>query len=467
MCKITNPLISICIVAYNLENYIASCIESALRQDYENYEIVIVDNGSDDRTVEICQRYAQLHERIRFIALPRPTRVVRGHIEAVRQAYGEYIHLIDGDDCVRENYLPEMAQIILQRKPDLIMGTFECIVEPGATNYMDVKLITECINDVPVEQAVEYIFSLPYFNRYVWRFIVKKEMFRLVDFGEETKYLTGVDGLKSTIWLLNCTSIYYCDKPFYFYRRRLGSTVLSKNNRFTMDFIKLVIATAEELEHIHNMTKRRWAIQLETPQIEQYLKMFLCGSDQLCEDELQELYDFLKKKRSLAPIFDEYKSNMVLGFVKNYLMAGSYQMFVHAVNNEIKSLQCKLEERDWKKFYIFPSGMAAFQVQRMLNEWKYDIAGFIDNDIKKDGTVIYGIQCQTIDHFCRNVGQEERNQYGYVIVTMYEKLEQQFKEQLLQAGISKKNIIVRKFEYGQVENLNRGILDKYGMYSKM
>ena len=272
------PLISICIVAYNLENYIGECIESALHQEMEDYEIVVVDNGSSDKTIEICQEYAEKYpDRIRFKTLPLPTKPVRGHIEAVKMARGEYIHLLDGDDCVAENYLVPIKTILEKKRPELILGTFKCIIEEGAFNYLDVSINADKINNVTTKEAVEYIFSLPYFNRYVWRFIVKRELFDLVDFDESTKYLVGVDGLKSTIWLLNCNSISFYPGDFYFYRRRMGSTVLSKNNLLTKDYIKLVFATLTQLEKIEPEEKRSWAIRLEEPQLLWYLKLFFAA----------------------------------------------------------------------------------------------------------------------------------------------------------------------------------------------
>ena len=55
----TNPLVSILVPVYNVEKYIATCLDSLLAQSYPNIEIVLIDDGSPDRSIEICQEYAK------------------------------------------------------------------------------------------------------------------------------------------------------------------------------------------------------------------------------------------------------------------------------------------------------------------------------------------------------------------------------------------------------------------------
>ena len=61
------PLVSILLAAYNEEKYIERCLDAVCNQTYENIEIIIVDDGSIDRTYEICNRYAKIDTRIKVI----------------------------------------------------------------------------------------------------------------------------------------------------------------------------------------------------------------------------------------------------------------------------------------------------------------------------------------------------------------------------------------------------------------
>src|SRR5690606_6517251 len=79
-----NPLISIIVTVYNLENYIGECLESLVQQDFSSYEIVVVDNGSLDNSPEICRAYAERYpNRVRFVPLEQPSQLYRAHKAAL------------------------------------------------------------------------------------------------------------------------------------------------------------------------------------------------------------------------------------------------------------------------------------------------------------------------------------------------------------------------------------------------
>ena len=65
--KIENPLFSIIVPIYNVERYLEQCIESVLAQDYQNYELILVDDGSPDNSIDICTKYAKQYSNIVFI----------------------------------------------------------------------------------------------------------------------------------------------------------------------------------------------------------------------------------------------------------------------------------------------------------------------------------------------------------------------------------------------------------------
>ena len=62
--KVENPLFSIIVPIYNVERYLEQCIESVLAQDYQNYELILVDDGSPDNSIDICVKYAKQYSNI-------------------------------------------------------------------------------------------------------------------------------------------------------------------------------------------------------------------------------------------------------------------------------------------------------------------------------------------------------------------------------------------------------------------
>jgi len=94
----SNPLISICMLSYNHEQYVAESIESVLTQTYKNIELIIVDNASEDRTKEIIEFYTNKDNRISFYPMEENTFVSYGINYAIQQAKGEFIATLSADD---------------------------------------------------------------------------------------------------------------------------------------------------------------------------------------------------------------------------------------------------------------------------------------------------------------------------------------------------------------------------------
>ena len=71
---VRKKLISIIIAVYNLENYIEECLDSILNQEFDDYEIMLIDNGSTDKSIEICQNYSEKYpDKIIYVKLENPT----------------------------------------------------------------------------------------------------------------------------------------------------------------------------------------------------------------------------------------------------------------------------------------------------------------------------------------------------------------------------------------------------------
>lgn len=113
-------LISVIIPVYNAETTISECIESVLCQTYNNFEIILVDDGSTDGSGNICKEYSEKDSRIRYI------RKENGGVSSARnlgidEAKGEYITFVDSDDWIEKDALEEMEIIIKQHYAELIL----------------------------------------------------------------------------------------------------------------------------------------------------------------------------------------------------------------------------------------------------------------------------------------------------------------------------------------------------------
>ncbi len=104
------PLVSICIPAYNAQRFIADTLESALRQDYPNLEIVVSDDGSTDRTPEILTAYAG--RGVRVIRQEKNLGMTRNMNAVSRASRGKYVVKLDSDDLLEPGYVSGLAPVL-------------------------------------------------------------------------------------------------------------------------------------------------------------------------------------------------------------------------------------------------------------------------------------------------------------------------------------------------------------------
>lgn len=104
------PLVSVIVPAYRAEKYIAQCLDSILGQTYENLEILVIDDGSPDKTGDICDAYAQKDSRIRVFHKEN------GGVSSARNvglanANGQYVVFCDSDDTLRDAYVSHLVKL--------------------------------------------------------------------------------------------------------------------------------------------------------------------------------------------------------------------------------------------------------------------------------------------------------------------------------------------------------------------
>src|SRR5712691_5186264 len=107
-----NPLVSIGISIWNGELFFAETLDSLLAQDYENIEIIILDNLSVDNTSSICKEYARKDKRVRYILDNEKTDVIEGQKRVFSHARGEYFMIACDDDVYAPSYVSSLMNLM-------------------------------------------------------------------------------------------------------------------------------------------------------------------------------------------------------------------------------------------------------------------------------------------------------------------------------------------------------------------
>ena len=117
------PLLTVVIPIYGVERYLRECIESVIRQQYENLEIILIDDGSTGLEGKICDEYAHGDKRIRVIHKENAG-LVAARKTGIVEASAEYIAFLDGDDFLANDYYLKMMDIVAKEKPDLLAVSY-------------------------------------------------------------------------------------------------------------------------------------------------------------------------------------------------------------------------------------------------------------------------------------------------------------------------------------------------------
>lgn len=111
--------LSVIVPIYNVGKYLKDCIESLLSQDYEDYEILLIDDGSKDESTVICDEYAQKSNKVRVIHKENGG-AASARNEGIKVSNGEYLFFVDGDDWIETNCLSSMMEIIEEKQLDVL-----------------------------------------------------------------------------------------------------------------------------------------------------------------------------------------------------------------------------------------------------------------------------------------------------------------------------------------------------------
>ena len=123
--------VSIVIPVYNVEKYICRCIDSVLAQSYKNFEVVVVDDQSPDRSIELVESYQS--EKIRIIRHVQNRGLPASRNTGVKHCHGDYLLFLDSDDFLKPHALEKCIAIAQDHQSDIVSFNSEHINDEGET----------------------------------------------------------------------------------------------------------------------------------------------------------------------------------------------------------------------------------------------------------------------------------------------------------------------------------------------
>ena len=211
-------LVSVVIPVYNTEKYLEKCVNSVLDQTYKNIEVILVDDGSKDKSGKICDSFAKIYENISVYHTENKGQSYARNY-GIKKSRGEYISFIDSDDYIAKDMIERLAN-----------GCEKNGTEMGCTNKVRVSSrgeeYKEKINEKKkIVKPNEALFLLLLNDPSPCNKLYKKELFKDISFPVGVVY---EDTLTVPRLIDACEKIYFDNGYGYYYLQNEGSTIHSK-----------------------------------------------------------------------------------------------------------------------------------------------------------------------------------------------------------------------------------------------
>lgn len=235
------PLVSVIVPIYQIDRYIGICIESLMNQTYRNIEIILVDDGSSDRSPEICDLYAKKDNRIKVIH-KKNGGLVSARKAGIEASKGEYIGYVDGDDWVDSGYYESLVKTITEYDSDIVVAgmsrdlfstSSKITSKIPSGNYEGDRLIKLKQNMLAFER-----FSRIGITTYVWNKLFKREMLLKYQMNVDNGISIGEDAAVTYPYIMFSNKVSVIDNCDYHYRQREDS-MLKKATAYGKEVIGL------------------------------------------------------------------------------------------------------------------------------------------------------------------------------------------------------------------------------------
>lgn len=223
-------LFSVIIPVYNIENYIDKCVNSVLKQNFDDYEIILVDDDSIDKSPVICDKYKETSNKVKVIH-KKNEGVSAARYDGIKFANGKYILCIDGDDWITTDCLNHIAKLISETNAEIVCYGMYTETQKGyIPNRFDYREGFYDKRDI-INEIFPYLIqqkNATYFPPSLCCKAIKIELLK--------KYMLvnplatiGEDGATVIPCVYNAASLYITQRHFYYYRYNDNSATKSKS----------------------------------------------------------------------------------------------------------------------------------------------------------------------------------------------------------------------------------------------
>lgn len=323
-----NPLVSVIVPVYNQKEYIHKCLESIINQTYNNLEIILVDDGSNDGSEKICFDYQNKNSNITLI------QKINGGLSSARNigieaANGKYITFVDSDDYLSINFIKEAVAVLEKNKADIVIFKMLFVGEKFNKEYIERREEYDLYQILP-EKTIEESLYQRKFGCCAPGKLYKKECFFNIRFpiGRVSEDLAIFHKIVD-----NANRIFFFDKIGYYYRQQPKS-IMHKFNKKRIDALYWAIDIENYCKNLHpniiNAAKCRIfnvSLHLILDMPKEDLNEYFFIWDQVCINRLNVLFNSKARKRERIAACFSFFGKQFLRFVWNTKLAVKQKVY--------------------------------------------------------------------------------------------------------------------------------------------
>lgn len=228
-------MVSIILPVFNAERFLSQCLDSILRQTYQVWELIAVDDGSKDGSIEILKSYEKRDNRIHIISMENEGVSIARNV-ALEQTHGDYIYFVDSDDIVMPEALMILVKAMESSHATFVKSDFLPIDEQGKQVFVNKKQVIRRRYDGKVMDSEKFFKKILMKEYFLWTCLFRKDIIvkNHIQFIPHCRLME--DAAFVVDYLLYSDRNVYKDACIYGYRKYEG-TVSTVNKDYTEDMM--------------------------------------------------------------------------------------------------------------------------------------------------------------------------------------------------------------------------------------
>lgn len=306
-------MISIILPAYNAERYITECIDSVLNQTFQNWELIIVDDGSTDKTESIAEEYSTKNSKIKYY------RITNGGVSNARnfglsKAGGEYVFFLDADDFLEKGCLENAIKASTENNADIVVLAHYEFDEMNNICKKNEKFTeTELLSDGEIERTFLMTDKIGW---EVWGKLYSREILDNILFEKDLRI--AEDAVFLCTALTKSEHVLLLKEYGYYYRMNVGSVMAQSFNEKNMDILKAISKMEQLVKDSYPFEAeafkmkyyiwflRRYNIKISQKEKNKYINEIKTVKKNISEKSIKEAFSMLSKKYALEFIMIKY-----------------------------------------------------------------------------------------------------------------------------------------------------------------